>query len=160
MRSCIDTTNPDRPTSRAALQSRLRTATVDLSFRQIAEAVGCHPESARRWLTSENRPPLWFIVSLCDSLRLNPHWAMTGLGAMHRDEARAQDLNAASPRLLLERLSELLEMRPSARVASSEEAPVPEPHLLPRAKRRAPRGDGAGGAGTRALTRATSRTGG
>jgi len=135
MQSCTVHTEPDRLTSRAALQTRLRGATTELSFRQIAEAVGCHPESARRWLTSENRPPLWFIVALCDSMRLNPHWAMTGLGTMHRDEARAEDLNAASPRMLLERLAELLEAKASATPVEPEVA-IDEPLLLPRAKRR------------------------
>lgn len=136
MRSCHDQTNADRPTSRAALQARLRAATGELSFRQVAEVVGCHPESARRWLTTDNRPPLWFIVCLCDSLRLNPHWAMTGAGPMHLEEARAEDLAAASPRLLLERLAELM----GGLVSFGEFAapPLPlEPHLLRPSKRRA-----------------------
>lgn len=159
MRNSNAQPNLDRPTSRAALQARLRAATMELSFRQIAEAVGCHPESARRWLTSENRPPLWFIVSLCESLRLNPHWALTGAGAMHRDEARAQDLSAASPRLLLERLAELLATRSPAGESAQEPVAV-EPDLLPAGKRRIPTGDVKGTPESRAMLHPAGRSGG
>lgn len=159
MQSCNVQATSDRPTSRAALQARLRAATTELSFRQVAEAVGCHPESARRWLTSENRPPLWFIVSLCDSLRLNPHWALTGSGAMHRDEARAQDLNTASPRLLLDRLAELLQARTPTPVIEPEPL-ADERSFLPRAKRRSAGGNSPARAGKQPVTHAGGRPGG
>lgn len=116
---------PGALTSHASIQARLRTATGDLTFRQIAEAAACHPESARRWLTTETRPPLWFIIALCESLRLNPHWVLTGLGSTHQDSARAEALSKAPPRLLLERLAEILDERETGRrLAPAALAPI------------------------------------
>lgn len=106
-------TAPDASTSYRAVQARLRSAMEGFTCRQIGEAAGCHPESARRWLTTETRPPLWFIVGLCESLRLNPHWVLTGLGSTHQDSARVEALSKASPRLLLQRLAEILAERES-----------------------------------------------
>lgn len=106
-----DSCDHHAPTSTPAVQARLREATGDFSFRQIGELAGCHPESARRWLTSGTRPPLWFIVAVCESRQLNPNWVMTGVGAVYRSEARAIELATATPRALLDRLAVILESR-------------------------------------------------
>lgn len=111
--------------SATAVQARLSSVTSAYTYRQLGAIVSSHPESVRRWLTTDTRPPIWFIVSLCDALHLNPHWVLTGTGPSHRDPDRLIALSATPPRILLERLAQILDEWSADRAAASAD-PAPK----------------------------------
>jgi hypothetical protein len=63
------------------LAERLSAATEPYSYREIALRTGCHQESVRRWLRGSGSDlPAHFIVSVCRTFEINPHWLMSGEG--------------------------------------------------------------------------------
>jgi hypothetical protein len=121
MQSTAPSCDPLEGLSAAAIQARLREVTSAYTYRQLGATASCHPESVRRWLMTETRPPIWFIVSLCDALHLNPHWVLTGQGPTHHDPDRMVPLAATPPRLLLERLAQMLDTWSAQRAAGTSQ---------------------------------------
>ncbi len=94
---------------REGFAHRLKLAMGDHSIADFARLIGWHPETVRRYLTGETRPPAVFLAKLCDQLPLSPDWLLLGRGPMLRLDRDQGVLDAATLDEILCRLKEFIE---------------------------------------------------
>ncbi|MGD9692001.1 MAG: helix-turn-helix domain-containing protein [Phycisphaerales bacterium] len=94
---------------REGFATRLKLAMGDHSIADFARLIGWHPETVRRYLTGETRPPAVFLAKLCDQLPLSPDWLLLGRGPMLRLDRDQGVLDSASLDEILIRLKEFIE---------------------------------------------------
>lgn len=89
--------------------NRLKLAMGEHSIADFARLIGWHPETVRRYLTGETRPPAVFLAKLCDRLPLSPDWLLMGRGPMLRQDRDQAVLDTASLDQIFEQLKEFIE---------------------------------------------------
>jgi phage repressor protein C with HTH and peptisase S24 domain len=57
-------------------------AELDLSPKEVADACGVHPDTAKRWQAAENEPYNKYLEMLSDAFDVRQHWLKTGEGEM------------------------------------------------------------------------------
>ena len=89
----------DRALWEKHLLGRMKQSAGHLTFREIGDLTGVHPETVRRYMT-HGRPTAFFVASVCKVLGLPLDWLMFGLsGAGDRAAAGSQPNAGGGPRL-------------------------------------------------------------
>ncbi len=91
------------------LHERLSTAAGDRTVRSIATMTGTPAETVRRYLSGQ-APSVEFMSALCQKLRINGDWLLSGRGPMRADQLRKYSLEQADPTELLTAMAQTIEM--------------------------------------------------
>ncbi len=108
-RSASDDSGAMEDSWRAAFALRLKRAIGEQTIADFARLIDWHPETVRRYLAGDTRPPAEFLAKICQSLDISPDWLLLGNGPMLRRERDATALDAASLGQVLEQLQEFIE---------------------------------------------------
>jgi len=73
--------------STSTLAGRLRDAAGSLTFREVGEKTGTHPENARRYLQGGS-VGLKFFKNFCKAFNISGDWLLEGIGPRERSGGR------------------------------------------------------------------------
>lgn len=88
---------------------RLKHAMGQHSIADFARLVDWHPETVRRYVAGDTRPPAEFLARVCARFEISADWLLIGEGPMLRRERDAVLLDAASLGQVLDQLQEFIE---------------------------------------------------
>lgn len=90
------------------LHERMTAAAGRLSFRELGDLTGTHPETVRRYMQGQ-APSVEFLTRLCAERAISATWLLTGRGPMHQNDVRSEALREADTSELLGAMAESLE---------------------------------------------------
>jgi len=90
------------------IHERLSAVAGRLTYREIAERTGAHPETVRRYMQGHS-PSVEFLAAVCAHLGINGEWMLTGRGPMRARDIRQAALREANAGELLTAMAETLE---------------------------------------------------
>jgi hypothetical protein len=92
-----------------SLHQRIKAVVGQRSFREVAELTETHPETVRRYVQGQ-APSVEFLTALCQKMKINSTWLLTGHGPMHEVDVRSFALREANPGELLAAVAHTLEI--------------------------------------------------
>jgi transcriptional regulator with XRE-family HTH domain len=92
-----------------SLHHRIKAVVGQRSFREVAELTQTHPETVRRYVQGQS-PSVEFLTALCQKMKINSTWLLTGQGPMHEVDVRNFALREANPSELLAAVAHSLEL--------------------------------------------------
>jgi hypothetical protein len=92
-----------------SLHQRIRAVVGQRSFREVADLTQTHPETVRRYVQGQ-APSVEFLTALCQKMKINSTWLLTGHGPMHETDVRSFALREANPSELLAAVAQSLEL--------------------------------------------------
>lgn len=92
-----------------SLHQRIRAVVGRRSFREVADLTQTHPETVRRYVQGQS-PSVEFLTALCQKMKINSTWLLTGHGPMHETDVRSFALREANPSELLAAVAQSLEL--------------------------------------------------
>ncbi|HLP85791.1 MAG TPA: hypothetical protein VK157_15680 [Phycisphaerales bacterium] len=92
-----------------SLHQRIKAVVGQRSFREVAELTQTHPETVRRYVQGQS-PSVEFLTALCQRMKINSTWLLTGYGPMHEVDVRNFALREANPSELLAAVAHSLEL--------------------------------------------------
>ena len=92
-----------------SLHQRIKAVVGQRSFREVAELTETHPETVRRYVQGQS-PSVEFLTALCQKMKINSTWLLTGHGPMHEVDVRSFALREANPGELLAAVAHTLEI--------------------------------------------------
>ncbi len=92
-----------------SLHHRIKAVVGQRSFREVADLTQTHPETVRRYVQGQ-APSVEFLTALCQKMKINSSWLLTGQGPMHEVDVRNFALREANPSELLAAVAQSLEL--------------------------------------------------
>lgn len=77
------------------LSERMTRIAHDATFREVGDRTEFHPETVRRYLSSQSSIPASFVSAFAKAFRVNLDWLMLGEGPVHHSELAAHQLRSA-----------------------------------------------------------------
>jgi hypothetical protein len=93
----------------SSLHHRIKAVVGQRSFREVADLTSTHPETVRRYVQGQ-APSVEFLTALCEKMKVNSSWLLTGQGPMHQVEVRTHVLREANASELLAAVAHTLEL--------------------------------------------------
>ncbi len=97
----------DKINTNEGYTGRLSLVLDGLSYRQIGNATGTHPETVRRYLNG-HAPSAAFLTQVCVQYGVSGEWLLSGRLPMRSDEVQMHVLKNADPEVVVGVVSEMV----------------------------------------------------